>query len=523
MSDHYANINRVDRTYPSVWAQYSSFYSGECSVSVSTNIRPEFTTTSTDPASEPSWTSTEVWPARTNLYTIQTGKHVTMPATADPARFFYRAEGWNYDGNSPATVWPEMLDYLVGLDTVWEQMDGQDVRTCIFPTCAPTAVAHKMVSATVLVEQTQVASAVYYNAPTSEGVPPLPSSTPETTSPTTPPPPPPVSTPETTPPAEQQPPSQVPDSPEAPDSPEVPDSPESPANPEVPAPPQSSVEVIIIPSGGSGEAIATITSAVAGGDQAVPETTFVRTTTIDGQAQEQTVVSPAPIASPPPGEVTLIREVTSNGQTLTETYVSMSAVPTAQAPEETILTTITGSDGALTTQTIISIAPGVGAQPSEVTLVTTATLDGTPVVQTIVSVSAADQGGSGSGDTITGAPGAPAQETTTRTIVSDGQTYVQTLVSPAESGSSPGETTFVRTATSDGTTLVQTVVSQLPSGGAGGNAGGDSSTTSSTSGSAGSESSGPAVVSKGAALDPLAGKGLAGMAVVIAVGILLEL
>lgn len=429
-------------------------------MSTSTDIIPEFTHTYTQIGNEPSWTSTEVYPERTQSYIIQTGKHVTMPATADPARFFYRAEGWDYDGHNPATVTSPMLEYLAGLQTVWEQMSGQDVRTCIFATCAPTAVGHKMVSATVLVQQTEVASPVYYNAPTSEAIPPLPSSTPETTSPTTPPPPPPVSTPENTPPAEQQPPSQVPDS------------------PEVPLPTQSSVEVIIIPTGGSGEDIATITSAVAGGNQAVPETTFVRTTTINGQAQEQTVVSPAPASSPPPGEVTLIREVTSNGQTLTETFVSVSATPTARASEKTILTTITGSDGALTTQTIISIAPGVGAQPSEMTLVTTATLNGTPVVQTIVSVSAANQGGTESGNMITGTPGAAAQKTTTRTIVSDGQTYVQTLVSPAETGRSPGETTFVRTATSDGSTLVQTVVSQLPSSGAGGNGGDEGPTTS---------------------------------------------
>lgn len=417
-----------------------------------------------------------------------------MPATADPARFFYRAEGWDYDGHNPATVTPPMLEYLAGLQTVWEQMSGQDVRTCIFATCAPTAVGHKMVSATVLVEQTEVASAVYYNAPTSEGIPPLPSSTPETTSPTTSPPPPPVSTPENTTPAEQQPPTQVPDS------------------PEVPAPTRSSVEVIIIPTGGSDESIATITSAVAGGNQAVPETTFIRTTTIDGQAQEQTVVSPAPIASPPPGEVTLIREVTSNGQRLTETFVSVSAAPIAQASEETILTTVAGSDGAPTTQTIISIDPGVGPQPSEVTLVTTATLNGTPVVQTIVSLSAANQGGSG----------AAAQKTTTRTIVSDGQTYVQTLVSPAETGSSPGETTFVRTTTSDGSTLVQTVVSQLPSSGASGNGGGERPATSTTSGSAGSEYSGPAVASEGAAMNRFADKVLSVIAMAFAVGVALE-
>lgn len=479
-------------------------------MSTSTDIIPEFTQTYTQIGNEPSWTSTEVYPERTQSYIIQTGKHVTMPATADPARFFYRAEGWDYDGHNPATVTSPMLEYLAGLQTVWEQMSGQDVRTCIFATCAPTAVGHKMVSATVLVEQTEVASAVYYNAPTSEGIPPLPSSTTETTSPTTPPPQPPVSTPVNTPPAEQQPPSQVPDSPEAPDTPEV------------PAPAPSSVEVIIIPTDGSDEGIATITSVVAGGNQAVPETTFIRTTTIDGQAQEQTVVSPAPVSSPPPGEVTLIREVTSNGQTLTETFVSVSAAPTAKAPEETILTTITGSDGALTTQTIISIAPSVGPQLS-VTLVTTATLDGTPVVQTIVSVSAPNQGGNESGDMTTGAPGAPAQETTTRTIVSDGQKYVQTLVSPAETGSSPGETTFVRTATSDGTTLVQTVVSQLPSSGAGGNGGGEGPATSATSGSAGSIYSGPAVVSEGSATKQYAGKILAVIAMAFAIVAALEI
>ncbi|KAG6364626.1 hypothetical protein INS49_006229 [Diaporthe citri] len=495
-------VSGFTMTYPSIWAQYSSFYSGDCAVSTSTDVIPEFTQTLTQIGDEPSWTSTEVYPERTQLYTIQTGKHVTMPATADPARFFYRAEGWNYDGNSPATVTPPMLEYLAGLQTVWEQMSGQDVRTCIFPTCAPTAVGHKMVSATVLVESTQVASAVYYNAPTtSDGIPALPSSTPETTSPTTPPPPPPVSTPENTPPTGQQPPSQVPDTPEA------------------PAPTQSSVEVVIISTGGSDEAIATITTAVAGGNQAVPETTFVRTTTIDGQAQEQTVVSPVPVATPP-GEVTLIREVTSNGQALTETIVSVSAAQTSKASEETIVTTITGSDGALATQSIISIRPGVGPQPSEATLVRTATLDGTPVAQTIVSISAANQGGNDSGDRITGAPGTPAQETVTRTIVSDGQTYVQTLISPVETGSLPGETTSVRTTTSDGTTLVQTVVSQLPSGGAGGNAGGQGSTTSATSGSA---YSGPAVVSEGPALNAFAGKGLAVMAVVVAAGLLFGL
>lgn len=499
-------------------------------MSTSTVIIPEFTNTMTEIGSEPSWTSTSVYPERTESFIIQTGKHIAMPATTDPARFFYPAEGWNYDGNSPATVWPEMMDYLVSLETVWEQMDGQDIRTCVFATCAPTAVGHKMVSATVLVESTEVAPALYYSATTSENTPALPTSTPETTSPTTPPPPPPASTPQNTPapppastpqneppteqqpppeqqpPAEQQPPSQVPDSPEA------------------PAPTPSSVDVVIITTGGSDGAATTITTRVAGGNPVVPDRTFIRTTTIDGQAQEQTVVSPAPIATPPPGEVTLIREVTSNGQTLTETFVSVSAAPTAPESEETIVRTVTGADGAVSTQTLISIGPGVGPVASELTLITTATLYGTPVVQTIVSVSAANQDGSNdSGDLITGTPGSPALATVTRTIVSDGQTYVQTLISPVKTGSSPGETTFVRTATSDGTTLVQTVVSQLPSGGAGGNSGGEGSTASATSGSAGSEHSGPAVMSEGAVLSPFAGKGLAIMAMVFAAGLTLGL
>lgn len=501
-------MGSVPRTYPSIWAQYSYFAFSDCSVGISTSIRSAFTATSTDWADVPSWTSTEIFPETTYSYTIQSGKHLIMPATADPARFFYRAEGWDYDNRNPSTVTAPMLDYLESLETVREQMEGHDVRTCIFATCAPTAVGHSMVSATVLVESTEVASAVYYNAPTSDQIPALPISTPDTTSPTTPPPaPPPAQTPDNEPPAEQQPPSPVPDSPEAP----------------APAPTRSSVEVIIVTTGGSDGETVTITTALAGGDAAVPDTTFVRTTTIDGQAQEQTVVSPAPLATPPPGEVTLIREVTSNGQTLTETFVSVSAAPTAQASEETIVTTVTGADGAQSTLTLISIAPGTGPQPSEVTFVTTATLNGTPVVQTIVSVSAANQGGSDSEGGITGAPGAQALATTTRTIVSDGQTYIQTLISPVETGSSPGDTTFVRTATSGGSTLVQTVVSQLPSGGAGGNEDQAGSTPSATGGSAGSESSGPVVVNGGVGLDPSAGKGLAIMAAVMAVGLILDL
>ncbi|KKY31318.1 hypothetical protein UCDDA912_g08726 [Diaporthe ampelina] len=468
-------VSGFTMSYPSIWAQYSSFYSAECAVSTSTVVIPEFTNTFTEIGSEPSWTSTNVYPERTESFIIQTGKHIAMPATTDPARFFYRAEGWNYDGNSPATVWPEMLEYLAGLQTVWEQMEGQDHT-------GDDLAYHATPAAACFDPPEHARAAAGFDAPGC-----------------------------------------------------------------------ATCRATATLAGGSDGAIATITTGVAGGNPVVPDRTFIRTTTVNGQAEEQTVIAPAPIATPPPGEVTLIREVTSNEQTLTETIVSVSAAPTALASEETIVRTVTGPDGAVSTQTLVSVsaaptalaseetivrtitgpegavstqtlvsvAPGVGPQPSEVTLVTTATLDGTPVVQTIVSISAANQGGSESGDMITSASGTPAQATVTRTIVSDGQTYVQTLISPVETGSSPGETTLVRTTTSDGTTLVQTVVSQLPSGGTGGGEGGEGSTASATSGSAGSEYSGPAVVSEGAALNHRAGKGLAVMTVVVAVGLIL--
>lgn len=397
-------------------------------MSTSTAVTPDITHTVIQIGDEPPRASTYAYTEPTQLYTIATGKPVTMPATTDPARLFYRAEGWDYGENGPATVTSAMLEYLAGLQTVSEQLAGQDLGSCSITTCEVTGVVHSMISATVLVEATEVGPAVYYIAPTSDGVTALPVNTPETTSPATPAPAPPAATPEVTPPAEQQQPSQAPGSPEA------------------PVPTQSS----------------------------------------------QTVTSPAPVAADPPGEVTLIREVTSAGQTLTETIVSVPAAPTAKESEETILTTTTSN--------------------------------GTPVVQTIISISAAaDQGGNDSGGGITGAAGAPAQETVTRTIVSDGQTYVQTLISPAQTGNSPEETTFVRTATSDGTTLVQTVVSQRPGSSAGGNGNGEGSTASATSGSAGSESSGTAAESEGYVTSPCSGLGLAVMAVVLAVGLNLEL
>lgn len=397
-------------------------------MSTSTAVIPDTTHAVTQIGGESPRTSTYAYTERSQLYAIEIGKHVTMPATTDPARFFYRAEGWDYGENSPATATSMMLEYLAGLQTVSGQLAGQDLGSCSIMTCEVTGVIHSMISATVLVEATEVGPAIYSIAPTSDGITALPVNTPETASPASPAPAPPVVTHQVTPPAEQQQPSQAPDSPAAP--------------------------------------VPTLSS--------------------------QTVNSPAPIAATPPGEVTLIREGTSNGQILTETIISVSAAPTAERSEETV--------------------------------VTTATMDGTAVVQTIISISPAeDQGGDDSKGVITGAAGAPAQETVTRTIVSDGQTYVQTLISPAQTSSSPGETTFVRTATSDGTTLVQTVVSQRPGISAGGNGNGEGSTASTASGSAGSESSGPAAESEGYATSPCSGQGLAVMAAVLTVGLLLEL
>ncbi|KAI3400617.1 hypothetical protein diail_2329 [Diaporthe ilicicola] len=495
-------VSGFTMTYPSIWAEYSSFYSADCAMSTSTDVISEFTQTLTDYyGTPPSWTSTSTYPERTQLYTIQSGKGIILPATTDPARFFYRAEGWDYDGHNPATVTPPMLEYLAGLQTVVEQMSGQDVRTCVFATCAATAVGHSMVSATVLVESTEVAQAVFHDAPaTTTSPPPPPANTPETTSPSTPPPVQQTSAAENPSPAGQQPPSQVP------------------AEPEVSPPPQSSVEVITTSIEDSVGTPATTR------DEAGPETTFVRTTTVDGHVEEQTVTSPVPVAAQSPGEVTLVREVTSNGQVLTETIVSVSAAPSAQASEVTLLvTTVTGPDGAASPSTMVYAA---GPESSEVTILRTTISGGTEVVQTIISLSAAkNQGGGDAGGDITGAAQqTPALATSTRTVVSDGQTYVQTVVSPVETGGSPGETTFVRTVTSDGATFAQTVVSQLPAGGAGGNADAEGgATASSMSGPAGSAYTGPAVVGAGALQSSSAGKGLVVMAVVFAVGFMIDL
>ncbi|KAL1870676.1 hypothetical protein Daus18300_004996 [Diaporthe australafricana] len=494
-------VSGFTMTYPSIWAEYSYFYSADCAVSTSTDIVSEFTHTVTDYGTPPSYTSTETYPERTQLYTIQSGKGITLPATTDPARFFYRAEGWDYDTRNPATVTPAMLEYLAGLETVVEQMTGQDVRTCIFATCAATAVGHSMVSATVLVESTEVGQAFFHTAAG------------PSTSPSTPPANTPEVTPPTTPPATQQTPP-VQDSPSTEQQQQQPSP--APAEPEVSPPAQSSVVVIVPSIEISGGAAATTRAATG-------ETTLVRTTTVGGQVEEQTVISPAPIATPPPGEVTLIREVTSNGQVSTETIVSVSAAASGQASEVTFLTTVTGSDGAPSTLTMVSISNAAGPQPSEVTLVRTTTSGGAEVVQTIVSISPGNQDADGSDGGPTGAAQQTlAQETSTRTIVSNGQTYVQTVVSPVETGGSPGETTFVRTTTSDGATFAQTVVSPLPSGSGDGNQDGGGTATLTTGGSAGSAYTGPAVVGGASAQNICAGKGLAVVAVVIAVQFMID-
>lgn len=126
----------VDRTYPTTWIQYIDFWSANC--------------TERDLTSR----------------TVDYDSKLIMPATTDPAKFFYTAHNsdW-YFGSNPATVTPAMVEYLAGLQTVVEQMSGEDIRTCTFATCAQTAVGHSMVSASVLVEATETVEAVHYTAP----------------------------------------------------------------------------------------------------------------------------------------------------------------------------------------------------------------------------------------------------------------------------------------------------------------------------------------------------------------------
>lgn len=125
----------VHRTYPETWVKYVDFWSANCT--------------------------------ERDLSTTDYDSKLVMPATTDPAKFFYTADplGWNV-GPNPATVTPAMIEYLAGLQTVVEQMSGEDIRTCTFATCAQTAVGHSMVSASVLIQATETAEAVHHTAPT---------------------------------------------------------------------------------------------------------------------------------------------------------------------------------------------------------------------------------------------------------------------------------------------------------------------------------------------------------------------
>lgn len=124
----------LNRTYPETWVKYVDFWSANCT--------------------------------ERDLSTTDYDSKLLMPATTDPAKFFYTADplGWNV-GPNPATVTPAMIEYLAGLETVVEQMSGEDIRTCTFATCAQTAVGHSMVSASVLIQATETAEAVHYTAP----------------------------------------------------------------------------------------------------------------------------------------------------------------------------------------------------------------------------------------------------------------------------------------------------------------------------------------------------------------------
>lgn len=122
------------RTYRTTWIQYYDFWSANCT--------------------------------ERDLSTTDYDSKLIMPATTDPAKFFYTANGSDWaSGHSPATVTPAMVEYLAGLETIVEQMSGEDIRTCTFATCAQTAVGHSMVSASVLIQSTMTAEAVHYTAP----------------------------------------------------------------------------------------------------------------------------------------------------------------------------------------------------------------------------------------------------------------------------------------------------------------------------------------------------------------------
>ncbi|POS73418.1 hypothetical protein DHEL01_v208184 [Diaporthe helianthi] len=427
-------------TYPETWVKYVDFWSANCT--------------------------------ERDLSTTDYDKKLVMPATTDPAKFFYTADplGWDV-GPNPATVTPAMIEYLAGLETVVEQMSGEDIRTRTFATCAQTAVGHSMVSASVLIQATETAEAVHYTAP-------APSSTGRSTAEGPSPPkttavapsaeqsasPAPTSTPASTtggPPEPEQPPpqGQPSDAQPAQSSIQAPPSGESPA-PEQPSKPSksiSSVEVTIITGQGS-DGVPPVGTLVGSDISPVApiETTFVRTVTPEGQTLIQTVVSP--VATPRPAEVTLVETVTSEGQPVVQTLVSILPPPKIQASEITLVRTAT-SDGSTVLETVVSVsqaAVGEGQAP-EVTLVETITAGGSTVYETLVSV----VGGSGGREQASQAP----QVTFLRTVTSDGQTEeVQTVVSAAPTGDAPAQTTFPRTVVSDdGQTYSQTVVSPMAS------------------------------------------------------------
>ncbi|KAH8780263.1 hypothetical protein F5883DRAFT_541555 [Diaporthe sp. PMI_573] len=358
-------------TYPETWVKYVDFWSANCT--------------------------------ERDLSTTDYDSKLLMPATTDPAKFFYTADplGWSV-GPNPATVTPAMIEYLAGLETVVEQMSGQDLRTCTFATCAQTAVGHSMVSASVLIQATETAEALHYTAP-------APSSTERSTAEA-------PSPPETTavPPSTQQPPSPAPTSVSNPD-----DTP----SPEQPSPSQETPVSEQPPS----------------------------------QSQPSAEQPVSPVATASPGEVTLVETITSDGQPIVQTLISILPTPDVQASEVTLVRTAT-SDGSTVLETVVSVsqAPVGDSQASEVTLVEAVTSGGSTVYETLISIAPASGGSNQASQA--------SQVTFLRTVTSNGQTQVQTVVSAAPTGNAPAQTTFTRTVVSDGQTYSQTVVSPLASG-----------------------------------------------------------
>ncbi|KAG8161043.1 hypothetical protein KVR01_009307 [Diaporthe batatas] len=420
-------------TYPETWVKYVDFWSANCT--------------------------------KRDLTIPGYDTKLVMPATTDPAKFFYTADplGWDV-GPNPATVTPAMIEYLAGLQTVVEQMSGEDIRTCTFATCAQTAVGHSMVSASVLIQATETAEAVHYTAPApssterSTAEAPSPPATTAVASPTehSASPAPTLVSPPDQPPEPEQPPSQGQPSDEQPAQSSVQALPseESPV-PQQPNNPISSVEVTIITGEGSNGAAPSRTPVGSEAASVAPtETTFVRTVTPGGQTLIQTVVSP--VANPAPAEVTLVETVSSDGHSVVQTLVSILPPPNVQASEITLVRTAT-SEGNTVLETVVSISQAaVGdSQASEVTLVETITSGGSTVYETLISIAHGSAGGEQASQA--------RQVTFLRTVTSDGRTQVQTVVSAASTGDSPAQTTFTRTVVSDGQTYSQTVVSPIAS------------------------------------------------------------